>query len=289
MVAKVSRHELSAPDAAEALEARVHSLGRVLGRIEGSDMSRSRALDSALTVAKSLCAEDPEATRFPTWEAWVTAMQVGSALFEAGTASEGPVPCRIGADGEVKHLPATGPQPYLHAGAWLTTFYLAIICRENKRLEQLAQIPVSFLRASGAVFDEYIYDWVQAIQDFWNRRAQEMWDHLVAAAQGTDPATARYADTELLLKILYPPINLFDRYQRTDAAQFNEALHNALTWHKEYWTADEARSLSGDGLVALAPLAIACLARDADIPIEIESPYLPKALLEFSWAGEIDT
>ncbi|WP_406322165.1 immunity 49 family protein [Streptomyces sp. NBC_01637] len=288
MVTSIPRHDFPTEETAEAIAARAQSTNRVIARLEGSEMAGSRALSSTLTVAKSYCATDPEATKFETWEAWVTAMQVGSALFAAGTALEGPVPSRIGVDGEVKNLPATGPKPYLHAGAWLTSFYLAVICRENQRLEQLAQVPVSFLRASGAVFDEFIYDWVEALQSFWAGRAEDMWNKLVAAAKGTAPETIGNTDTELVLKILYPPINLFDRYQRVDTAQFNEALVDALTWHKQYWTADEARSLSSDGLVALAPLALACLARDGGFPIEVESEYLPKELLEFGWAGEVD-
>ncbi|MFD4116654.1 Imm49 family immunity protein [Streptomyces niveus] len=63
----------------------------------------------------------------------------------------------------------------------------------------------------------------------------------------------------------------------------------ALTWHKECWAANEARSLSGDGLVALAPLAIACMASDADMLIEVESEYLPKHLLRRAWVGEFAT
>lgn len=43
------------------------------------------------------------------------------------------------------------------------------------------------------------------------------------------------------------------------------------------------------GLIALAPLAIACLAYDAGFRIEVESGYLPIALLERSWAGEFPT
>ncbi|MFC9749612.1 Imm49 family immunity protein [Streptomyces niveus] len=63
----------------------------------------------------------------------------------------------------------------------------------------------------------------------------------------------------------------------------------ALTWHEEYWTANEARSLGGDGLVALAPLAIACMASDADIRIDVESEYLPKHPLRRTWFGEFAT
>ncbi|KUL23317.1 hypothetical protein ADL12_39935 [Streptomyces regalis] len=266
----------------------IDSTKEVLDEIETSADYRYDAQMLTLAVAKWRCLTDPVAGEFPTWEAWVTAMQVGSALFTAGTAAEGPVPCRIGSMGEVKHLPATGPEDYLHAGNWLTAFYLAAICRDNDRANQLAQVPVSFLRASGAEFDEYIYAWVETLQNAWFGR-RETWDTLVTAVNGTDPEITQVASKELMLKILYPPLELFHRYQRQEAEQFNAALVDAITWHKEYWTADDARSLSGEGLVALGPLAIACMAYDAGMPIEVESEYLPKALLQRTWVGEYDT
>ncbi|MEV6395170.1 immunity 49 family protein [Streptomyces sp. NPDC051907] len=289
MKTRIPRHPFRTDNAAEAMAPIIESTNQALEQLETSEDDRWDALMLTLTTAKWHCVADPTAAAFPTWEAWVTAMQVGSALFAAGTAAEGPVACRIGADGEVTNLPATGPQDYLHAGNWLTSFYLAVICRENERLNQLAQVPVSFLRASGAEFDEYIYAWVETLQNRWFGR-QETWDTLVAAVDGTDPDVAQVAGKELMLKVLYPPLELFQLYLRGESEQFNASLAQALTWHKEYWTANEARSLSGEGLVALGPLAVACMARDdGDMAIEVESEYLPKELLEFAWAGELDT
>ncbi|WP_392670829.1 immunity 49 family protein [Streptomyces sp. LN785] len=288
MVTRIPRHDFPTDNASEAMAPIVKAGEEVLDELETSEFDRFDALGYTLTAAKWYCLTDPMATEFPTWEAWVTAMQVGSALFISGSAAEGPVPCRIGSRGEVKNLPATGPQEYLHAGDWLTSYYLAVICRENERLDRLARVPVSFLRESGAEFDEYIYAWVETLQNAWFGR-RETWDTLVTAVNGTDPETAQIAGKELMLKILYPPLELFHRYQRQDTEKFNAVLAEALTWHKEYWTGDEARSLSGDGLVALGPLAIACMAFDAGIPIEVESEYLPKALLQRSWIGEYDT
>lgn len=284
----VPRHQFPVETAREDMASLTNSTSRVLDRLERSEMSRSRALDATLTVAKALCASDPAAARFETWEAWVTTMQVGSALFAAGTASDGPVSCMIGVDGKTKDLPITGAQPYLHVGAWLTSWYLATICRENERLEQLANVPVSFLRESGAVFDEFLYDWVEALQSFWHGQPEVMWDKVLAAVNGTDPALPHNAGNEVLLNLLYPPLELFHLYQRQEVERFNAALAKAVTWHKEYWTTDEERAESVDGLVALAPLALACMARDADFPIDVESEYLPEELLRFGWADEVE-
>ncbi|MFG2568711.1 immunity 49 family protein, partial [Streptomyces sp. NPDC048567] len=67
------------------------------------------------------------------------------------------------------------------------------------------------------------------------------------------------------------------------------ALAEALQLHKAYWTLNEDRATDVDGSIALGPLAIACLAHDADFPLDIESDYLPKHLLQRTWIGEFPT
>ncbi|WP_411142951.1 immunity 49 family protein [Streptomyces sp. x-80] len=108
-------------------------------------------------------------------------------------------------------------------------------------------MPISFLRESGAEFDEYIYTWAEILRNAWFRRP-ETWGTLTTAISSTAPEAAQIASKDLMLKVLYPPLELFHRYQRQETEQFNAALVDALTWHKEYWTANEARSLSSEGL-----------------------------------------
>jgi hypothetical protein len=76
------------------------------------DIGRCLALSTALIVAKAHCGDE-----FPTWEAWVTAMQPGSALFAAATTSEESVECRI--HHEVRIVPA------LRGRRWLDHCLLA--------------------------------------------------------------------------------------------------------------------------------------------------------------------
>ncbi|AXE88399.1 immunity 49 family protein [Streptomyces sp. Go-475] len=286
MVTTVPRHEYPTDDVPDTLDALGETTNWILAEFAESPVLRPQALSTALTLAQQRCAVDPQAVRFETWEAWVTAMQTGSALFAAATAPEGAsITCRI--KEQEQTLPATGPESYLNAGTWVTAFYLAMICRDNDRLHRLAEVPISFLRESGAVFDEYIYSWVEALQSFWLGRP-DVGDKLIAAVDGTGPEALRYADADLMSKILYPPMILLYRVIRRDPAEFNKALADALRWHKAYWTADLDRATSADGLVALGPLAMACLARDQGITVEIESEYLPKALLEYAWIGEIE-
>lgn len=240
----------------------------------------------ALSTAQLHCLYDPTANKSETWEAWVAAMQVGSALFASATASEGTtVECMIAH--KKRTIPACGVKHFVDAGTWLEAFWLAVICRDQARMTQLCNVPIELLRASGAVFEEYIYHWVDALQTYWLERPG-LGEKLVAAFDGTNPDTLRFVDREMMLKVLYPPLDLFYRFISQDPDKFNEALVQAVELHKEYWTADEEReSLTGD--VAIAPLAIACLAFDAGRPIEVESEYLPENLLDRSWLGEFET
>ncbi|MDI9884959.1 immunity 49 family protein [Streptomyces sp. HNM0645] len=239
-----------------------------------------------MTLTKARCALGPEAAEHDTWASFVTAMQAGSALFAAATTTQATVECRI--DREIRTIPATGVQPHAHAGNWISAFWLAVTYRRKDRMTELCNVPASPLRASGAVFDEYIYSWIDTLQSYW-LQGEGLGDKLVATVNGTEPETLDTANRELVSKVLSPPIGLFYRFVRQDHDQFNSALHDALRWHQEYWTADEERANSVGGLVALGPLAIACLAYGADFPIEVESDHLPKYLLERGWVGEFET
>ncbi|MFD3824010.1 immunity 49 family protein [Streptomyces sp. NPDC058625] len=256
-------------------------------RIKEYPQSFGRAFSSSLSTAKLQTLDDPTAEKLETWEAWVVAMQVGSALFASATAPEGStVECMIGH--EVRTIPAVGITHFVDAGTWLEAFWLAVVCRDQARMTQLCEVPIETLRASGAMFEEYIYHWVAALQAYWLERPG-LGDKLVAAFDGTDPDRLRFMDREMMLKVLYPPINLFYRFIGQDSAQFNEVLVQALELHKEYWTADPDREESGDGDIPLAILALACLAHDAGRPVEVESEYLPEHLLKRSWLGEFPT
>ncbi|MEU3510315.1 Imm49 family immunity protein [Streptomyces longwoodensis] len=43
--------------------------------------------------------------------------------------------------------PCPRPRSYADAGNWLTTFWLAVVCRDQKRMSQLCEIPLDRLRS----------------------------------------------------------------------------------------------------------------------------------------------
>ncbi|MEU9036485.1 immunity 49 family protein [Streptomyces sp. NPDC048352] len=287
MTVLVPRHELPG-DLGSRAEKLDKSAARNVERLESSPAGFRLAFGTALLAAFTHCGEDPRAAGLATWEAWVTATQVGSALFATSTATTGTVKCRI--TDEVRVIPATGPQYHSNAENWINAFWLAIACGEPDRMTALARVPLELLRASGAEYDAYVYPWIATLQTWW-LGGGELGGLLDAAIAGTDPEGLEGDDRDLMLRVLYPPMNLFLNYLTGDHARFNEALAQALQWHKEYWTRADGGAAAGNAssFVALGPLAMACLARDAGFPLTVESEYLPKHLVARSWVGEFDT
>ncbi|MDH6630273.1 hypothetical protein M2271_008133 [Streptomyces sp. LBL] len=129
---------------------------------------------------------------------------------------------------------------------------------------------------------------METLQAYWLSRP-ELGEKLVEAAQGLAPEAAPIAGPEATTKVIWPVGDLFHLFGAADHEQFNQSLANALTLHKPYWTADEGHANDVRGLVAVGPLAMACLAYDAGFPVEVESDYLPKHLLKGTWVGEFPT
>jgi hypothetical protein len=282
----IARHDVPRSDAESYAERLSEHLAEEIDGLEESADVIDFAFGTSLMNLRSRCLIDPEAETIETWEAAVNAMQLGSALFAVTGAVEGTVECRI--DGKVRALPAVGPMSTADAGTWLNAFWLAVICREQQRMTQLCEIPLERLRSPEGQYDEYIYRWVDTLQTYWLRRPGLV-EKLTATFQASDPAVARIAPRDLLDGQLYPPINLFYHFVRKDEEGFGPALVEALKLHKMYWTLNEDRQAKLDGTIALGPLAIACLAFDGRIPIEVESDYLPKHLLQHDWLGEFPT
>ncbi|MGT2529104.1 immunity 49 family protein [Streptomyces nojiriensis] len=244
------------------------------------------AFSTAVLALQAHCVADPEADTLETWHATVTAIQLGSALFAVTGTSEGTVGCFI--NGRTRTLEAIGPQSYADAGNWLLAFWLAVICREQRRITELCEIPLDRLRSADGSYEEFYYHWVDAQQSYCLRRPG-LADELTAAIEASSPEVAHTLPRDVLQGLLYPPINLLHALVRNNADGFGPALAEALALHKGYWTLTDERAEDIDGAVALGPLAMACLAYDAKLPIGVDSPLIPKYLLEHGWLGEFPT
>ncbi|MFB7413962.1 immunity 49 family protein [Streptomyces sp. NPDC056121] len=256
---------------------------QLTARLPQSPAVFGEAFAASLALSHVRCASDPDGGALETWEAWVGAMQVGSALFATTTSRESSVACRIGHD--VVTLPVTGPAPYADGRAWLNAFYLAVVCRERDRTTRLCHVPLDDLRRA-APMDEYVFHWIDTLQTYWLQRPMDdVVQKLLATMNTSHPDVATRTPADFLNLVDYQPVALFHRLVTGDREAFAEALTEALAHHERYWS----DSTGPHSRVALGPLALACLAFDSEFPVDSKSPYLPTCLLNRAWYGEFDT
>ncbi|MGC0421827.1 immunity 49 family protein [Embleya sp. AB8] len=261
-----TRAPAEVPDAAEL----TRSTAEAMARLADDPAGLGDAFASALALAHAHCATDPEVGDIDTWNAWATAVQLGSALFTGAPAQE----CHLGED-LVRLLPPIPAAPPADARAWLDAFYLAITCRERGRADRLCRVPLDVLRQDVSV-DAYVLHWIDTLQAYWSRRpTDEIVEKLLATIEASQPETVTHAPRDFLNRIDYQPIALFHRLLTRDHDAFAEVLAEAVADHGAYWhdsTAPRARA-------ALGPLAMASLAYDFDFPVPEKQPYLPTYLL----------
>jgi Immunity protein 49 len=287
MVATVRRPEYPTEKSAEGLRVLETSAQQEIAWLETSSEDFDSAMGLALKVAKLRCGLDPRAEEMDTWAAFFVAKEVAAALFAGASATEGEE-VHVQIAGKDMTIAATGPQSYADASTWVQAFWLAVICRDKSVMTQLCNIPVSFLRECEPQQDEYLFAWVDSLQTYW-LSGSGLGDKLVAAIDGCDPESVLMTQRDAALKLFYPPMNLFYRFVVEEHAQFNSALVEALDCFRDHWTddeADESRRMSVNGVIPLEVLGVACLAYDAQLPIEIESDYLPENLVKRRWPGE---
>lgn len=272
-------------DATVDVEQLTRTVAEFTTRLEHDTSGFGGGFQAAVDLAHARCADDAGAAKLETWEAWVTAMQVGSALFATTLAREGTVQCRVG-ERELA-LPGSGPAPYAGARAWLDAFWLAVVCREQERLTGLCRVPLEELRRIEPV-DDYVLHWIDTLQSYWLRRpTDDVVQKLIATMNASGPDVATRTPADFLNLIDYQPVALFHRLLTNDQAAFSEALAEALAHHARYWDGSGAPR----GRVALGPLAMACIAYDMGFPVDVDttSPYLPKYVLNREWLGEFAT
>ncbi|MFJ8042818.1 immunity 49 family protein [Kitasatospora sp. NPDC096147] len=273
----VARHGISTEHVGSGLAMLGEDLAVDLERLgPGASLGLVSVLETALVIAEAGLLLDPAGERPETREAFLTAAQAAGALFAVAGAPEGPVTARIG--DAVRTVAAGDSRREAHAGNWLAAFWLAAVCREDGLLDALAELPVRVLRESGVPEEEYLYAWVTALRAY--RRQDPLWERELAAAEAAAGSElAGLGDREHLVKVVRPAMEVFRRYAEGDGPGLEASLVRALELHREYWTADAERAASSTGFVALAPLAVACLARDAGLRVEVASEYLPAALV----------
>ncbi|MFD4433649.1 immunity 49 family protein [Nocardia sp. NPDC058497] len=265
------------------------STSDALSRMTEHPRAITTAFERAAKKVREQLTLDPTGRKLESWEAAVLVLQTGSAMFEWAYTTDDAIDVMI--DHEVRHLSTLKDNVAARRSwgssshKWLTTFWWCLICRDGPRLEQLANIPAENLFPPHVQTDEYWIRWTEALQ-IWALKQPGLVDKLGDAIQLSDPSIAVITPRDMLDKINYQYIYLFYRVLQGDPDEFNTALQQALHYHREYWTSDPDREDDFTGNLALGLLAIACLALDSGIPVNVQSDYLPEHLLRGSWLGE---
>lgn len=284
MGVNIPRHDSPTTDPAARVAALAEDARRSLAGLPEEPRGFGDAFQAALHAARGRSLVDPSAETVETWQSYVTAMQVGSALFAAAGAETGTVTGWIA--GEVRAIPATGPQPYVTPATWLDAFWLAVICRDQDRAAELCEIPLDLLRAAGADLEDPLCSWVAALQTYWKGDPDLTFDdELAHAVKRCDPEAVAAEERERARLLRRPPMDLFHQFVRQDAAGFTTALVTALERHREFHAADPARAAGVEGLVPVDVLGTTCLAHEAGLTVDVTSGYLPTHLVRGSWLG----
>jgi hypothetical protein len=260
----------------ELVEEGVEGMGDVLDSLLDSAKSRAEALSPLLATARNyagyLAVEQPESAGL--CRSLRIGAQASAAIFATAT-GQGEVEARI--DGAYTRLPATGVTDATHIANWRIGWWMAQIVRDSATIDQLVVTPVDILRQSSTRADECQYLFAAALQAF-EQRAEDWATKLRVALDATDPDEVDLMDEDFVLNILVPEMQMLFRLAIGEIEPFQEALYFALQRHKKYWSR-ASRKRNPDGFFALGPVAIAGMARDAGMPIEVESAYLPPRLV----------
>ncbi|WP_308307645.1 immunity 49 family protein [Streptomyces sp. ISL-10] len=260
------RAPVDAPD----IDQLTHTTADAIARLTQDRAGLGDAFASALELAHAHCAVDPDVDRLPAWDAWATAVQLGSALFTGAQPQE----CHLG--DLVRQLPAVPAEPPADARAWLDAFYIAVVCRQSARLERLRLVPLEVLRQDDSI-DEYVLHWIDTLQTYWAERPMDdVVEKLLATMTTSAPDAVTRAPKNFVNLIDYQPVALFHRLITRDHDAFAEALTEALAHHATYW----GDSPAPRARVALGPLAMASLAYDYGFPVAAKRQYLPTYLLD---------
>jgi hypothetical protein len=271
----VARHDVDVEHATRQAEALSRSVPKFLDIVPANPEALNSVWSWSRAILAYRCVLDPTASEPATWATLRLAADAGAAIF-AGATGSGEVEATVG-DRHVRFT-APGPGSKANAGAWLQAIWFAVIDRDDERVARLCAVPEDTLRASGAVHSEFMYPWVESVRTYLlgDPVTPASFPPAMDSAAGTDPDRSTVAPRDAVLLLHYPPITLFSSLFRGLTEKFAEGLEDALTSHREYWTMAPDRTDEPDGFLALAPLAIAVLARKAGMTVDVTSPYLPE-------------
>lgn len=160
---------------------------------------------------------------------------------------------------------------------WTDAWCAALVARDQHLLAEMRAVPEELHRPPRVQIDAYQFDLTDALIAVADEgdRARCM----AAIARGREQWKQRTVAHKLAAAIDAALFDLIEALVGAEPGPFNDALFRALTAHAKFWSRGDDY-LAARGWVALRHVAIACVAHDRGIAVEIESGYLPRALIE---------
>lgn len=223
---------------------------------------------------------DPAAEQEATFRNILLAAQAGAAYFKAADTDEDTIEATVG---EPVVMAAFTPQAAgIKIADWLDALWVSVISRGLTLVSDLIRVPNETIRAGGALFDEYMYAWADALRAYFYRDA-DVAERINSSIELTDPDLLRSATPEIALQRHFPVMKLLFNIAANRPDEFNADLQQAVDLHHQFWTATAERAADPTGFFALGPTALTALAYDRGFPIEVRSDYLPRNLIEPTW------
>jgi hypothetical protein len=283
------KHGWNPNDFQEQLDYYAEDLQDALAKVSKQPGNLSSLLGVAIDYAGYLSVLEP--TSFDLWRTLRIAAYTAKCIFLLADRSITEEYDLDVGEGPLFSFPQTGPTSYSHSGTWEKGYYLGFACREQHILDSQVMRSTDIARQSSTTSNEYGYLMIDALKSFYasryevDTRIEETSDEetsqkLQAALDATDADRIMPETIDGTINIALPEMELLACLLENNPQHFNESLADALECHKKYWSSSEDMAGDPRGFIAIGPLGLACAAYDLGFPIEIESEYIPKYILE---------
>ncbi|MEV0296677.1 immunity 49 family protein [Nocardia sp. NPDC050710] len=227
---------------------------------------------------------DPEGRTPEFQRAVILALQAQTGLTRiADIPAEATVGLRLGAGAVDRWVPGLGGDaPSNTIDSYLDGLWATIVARNWQIMEEVAWFPIELTRQPGTRFNKYMYMWAECWQSIFREEAIEV-SRIAQTLEATLPRNLEFPDEDYSVLVAYPAINLLLHVITNNSNEFNTALEQALRDHSAYYSHPD-RVHTAAALISWPILATVCHAMDNDIPIEVDSEYIPQAMINQNWA-----
>jgi Immunity protein 49 len=184
----------------------------------------------------------------------------------------------------------SGPYHAVHLGQYIDAVWSAMIVRDAGTLARLARTNLAHIHTGGTTIPEGVAALAHALQS-WLNKAPDASRQALAAMKANGPTQQHPAGTmNYAVMCQSPAAELLFLLQSPNESRerLSEALVQALEGHKQYYTlAPDTPGGAGEpddsqSYLCLHALGFACALHDRNVPLAVESDYLPGPMVRGS-------